>query len=264
MINLIDKRKVLLIAERQLGKYMLKKMLLREDVELMCVLTDLTVNRNKWWPGELIAEICKRHSIPCYSSNNDGNILKYLMANYEPPDIAIAVLNNNFTSTDYLKWVKSNPVNLHGAPLPEYQGINCTHFAILNQEKLFGTTFYLTSEIKDQGLIISKKYFDVPQHCTNYQLYNLTVENGKLLIDEQLDNILYRRFKRLEQFDTSKAVKYGELGSREIHFVNNADASEIDRIVRAFYFPPFEPAYFYLSSKKIYVYPENMNIRENK
>ena len=51
-------------------------------------------------------------------------------------------------------------INFHPGP-PEYRGIGCTNFALLNNEKKYGVTCHLIDEKIDSGKIIKVKYFKI-------------------------------------------------------------------------------------------------------
>jgi methionyl-tRNA formyltransferase len=50
--------------------------------------------------------------------------------------------------------------NFHPGP-PEYRGIGCVNFAILNNEKFYGSTLHLTNNKIDNGKIIDVKRFKI-------------------------------------------------------------------------------------------------------
>ena len=245
-------KKVILILERQSGEYLLNKFLSLEGWEIMCVLTSLNLDhKKKWWKGRLIKNICEENDIPVFSSDNDS-ILGYLKETFPKPDLSISVLNNIFVSKEFLTWANFNSINIHGAPLPKYQGNNCTHFAILNEEKEFGVTAYRTSSEVDCGDILQKEIFEIKNGLTNYDLYQLTLKATEVLINKIIQKNFI--FKKYEKFERKKSIFYKEMGVREI--TNETSWKDIDKISRAFYFPPFEPAYFIKDNQKVYVLPK--------
>ena len=94
----------------------------------------------------------------------------------------------SFRSTYILKkkhfnQTKIAAINFHPGP-PEYRGIGCANFAILNNEKRYGVTAHVINKKIDNGKIIDVKYFKMPKKInlekllrkTHYLLYKQAVK----------------------------------------------------------------------------------------
>ena len=60
----------------------------------------------------------------------------------------------------FLKKASIAAINFHPGP-PEYRGIGCVNFSILNSEKFYGVTSHLMSKNIDKGKIIDVKRFKI-------------------------------------------------------------------------------------------------------
>ena len=64
-----------------------------------------------------------------------------------------------------LSKVKYQSINFHPGP-PEYRGIGCVNFALLNQAKYYGLTAHLIDEKVDHGKIIDVERFKIEKTST--------------------------------------------------------------------------------------------------
>ncbi len=61
-------------------------------------------------------------------------------------------------------------INFHPAPLPQYRGVHCATFAILNRENHFGTTCHYMTENIDDGPILGQNTFPIMLNDTEISL----------------------------------------------------------------------------------------------
>jgi len=156
-------------------------------------------------------------------------------------------------SEQVLRAVGGRAFNLHNAKLPEYKGHNSISHAILNGDSSYTTTIHWMSPRVDMGDIAYEETFPIRGDDTAWSLYGRSVGAAAKNFQKLLDALAARsdvprrgitsegRFYRRAEIQALK-----EIGSP-------GDAAEVDRKARAFYFPPFEPAYFVLGGKKFYV-----------
>lgn len=247
-------KKVIFIGERELGAHALKRLFAMGSCRITTVVTTKLPRPSAWWPGPLVEDLARERNLRVLDAS--GLSADELMTD-DRPDIVISILNNQFRTEKFLSWPTLYAVNLHGAPLPSFQGNNCTLFAILDNAQEFGVTLYRPTTEADEGPIIARRMFKIPAGITNQDLYNLTVRCGKELIDASLEGVVSGDIRELEEFDRGKARFFNALPSREI-LPSQMSPAEIDRIVRAFWFPPFEPAYMSLPHKKVWLFPESV------
>ena len=185
--------------------------------------------------NEKIAQYIKDYNIDCLISNGYGWII--------PGDI--------------IDMVKGNAFNLHLAPLPQYGGNYTYNHAILNGEREYGITLHYMTSVVDCGDYIYRPMFEVDVDETAYSLYKKSM---KVAIDS-----FVRLLSVLNRGDTPD--RYPMTGERCLfrresmddlrRILDLRDVEEVDRKSRAFYFPPFEGAYFIgKNEKKYYVLPQ--------
>jgi len=171
-------------------------------------------------------------------------------------DIGISVQFHLILKKEHIDKARKLFVNLHMAPLPEYRGCNQFSFAIINGDKLFGTTIHELTVGIDSGDIIFEKRFQIPPNCWISELYDLTAKESLQLFQDSLPNLLRGDYilKNQSSFlDRSKSFHL----RKEINEIKRLDLSwsheKIARYVRATTMPGFEPPYFVIDGKKFFI-----------
>lgn len=154
--------------------------------------------------------------------------------------------------------------NFHMAPLPEYKGVFGFNFAIYNEEKKYGVTCHKLSEQFDEGELIKVVHFEIDAK-------NITVRE---LVKES-ERRLYELFKQiyyaLEMDESLKGIPqeggcyYSRRKFEELRKINEEDSeAEIERKIRAFWYPPYEGAYTVINGKRYTVVDEKILSRMNQ
>tara|TARA_B100000131_G_C18107305_1_gene608368 strand:+ start:1670 stop:2302 length:633 start_codon:yes stop_codon:yes gene_type:complete len=79
--------------------------------------------------------------------------------------------------------------NIHNSPLPKYRGVNPINWALKNGESSHGVTLHIIDKGVDTGDILDQKIFDINDSMEVIDVYNLCIENAKVLIDKHLFNL---------------------------------------------------------------------------
>lgn len=120
------------------------------------------------------------------------------------PDLILSIRFGKILKAEAIACAKQGVLNLHSGLLPEYKGVMATFWAMLNQEKYFGTTLhYIDNEKIDNGPIVkrskhlidySKSYLEnviqlytqgsvdlleAVNHVANNQVLNHTTPSGQ-------------------------------------------------------------------------------------
>ncbi|CVH80056.1 Methionyl-tRNA formyltransferase [Coriobacteriaceae bacterium CHKCI002] len=145
-------------------------------------------------------------------------------------------------------------VNFHGAPLPDYRGVFAYNFAILNGDAEFGVTAHLMSGSFDTGDIVETDRF--PYDCANGSVAELVA-----LSEERMLTLFKRVRGRLERDgrlevapqDLSLGCYYSRDDFEAAKRIPaNASAEEVERRIRAFWYPPYEGAYVEVGGERFY------------
>jgi methionyl-tRNA formyltransferase len=168
-------------------------------------------------------------------------------------DLIISVQHPWILSRSVLQSVDYQTLNLHNAKLPEYKGNNAVNHAILNGDSTYTSTVHWMTEKVDSGEIAIEETFKLDSEITAKELYNCAISAGLKAFQKLInylkegDEIPKKPMKGISRYYSRDSI--GKL--RRIENIN--DPIEVDRKSRAFFFPPFEPAFYENDKKKVYI-----------
>jgi len=156
-----------------------------------------------------------------------------------------------------LNHVRINSINFHPGT-PDYRGIGCTNFAIINNSKIYGSTAHLMDNKVDKGKIIDVTKFKIKKKCDINYLINKThlymfnqAKNiiSKLLKDREIINTLVKKNKK------NKWVKkiYTKKNLEDLYQLKlSTTPIVLEKILRATITEKFKP-YYVIRDIKYYV-----------
>ena len=156
-------------------------------------------------------------------------------------DLGLSVLFWRKLKGEMLNSPKFGVVNFHPAPLPEYKGVGGYNLAILEGLERWGATAHYMDEDIDTGPIITLKQFDIDidnetarslEKKTQDAIYKLFGQTLKILLNDpgRVPTIPNGpgRYVTRKQLEEMKTIDFA--------------ADDINRKVRAFWFPPYDGA----------------------
>ncbi len=152
-----------------------------------------------------------------------------------------------FLSTEFDRIIRphlfktKNLYNIHFSLLPAYKGCYPSVWPILNGEEYVGVTLHKMEAGIDTGDIIAQKKFRLSSRETSFGLYHKYIEKGTSLVTQYIDKLISNRYKSHPQ--PSEGSTY--YSQKSIDYTNlkidlNVTAAQLDRQIRAFYFPVFQ------------------------
>lgn len=238
-------KRVLFLCDRPLGLRCLD-FLVQEKIPL-CGVVSRPDGEGNWWGPSVFRQYCRSKALTWY----DFSLSLQSVVEASAPDVLLSVLFPKIVDEGVLSKVEG--FNLHCAPLPQYKGFNSTLWAVILRERTFGVTLHRMGPRPDEGEIVARRSFPVPEQATNIALYQRAHEEGYRLFCETLRDLLEGTYRTLPQDGNGRFYGRHDLPSREVDL--RWPAEKISAYVRAFYFPPFEPAYFILNGLKIRLIP---------
>lgn len=170
-------------------------------------------------------------------------------------DISISIQYHQILKKQHINQAKRLCINLHMAPLPEYRGCNQFSFAIINKDKVFGTTIHQIEEGIDNGAILFEKRFSIPESCYVNTLYHLTYQHSLDLFRESIESIIQGNYTLTPQSTLLNTRKTETHYRKEIHSIKKIDwewdKEKIERYFRATAMPGFDPPYTVIGGKKV-------------
>ena len=213
-----------------------------------------------------------------YQNFKESKMIK-IADKYKTEDLLIDLINKenvDFIFSIQYPWVLSSNllqllpgkiINLHNAKLPDYRGHNSISHEILNGETRHTTTIHKIAEEVDRGEILLEKEIDIKKHDTAYSLWKRSLASAEILIS----NFFLNKEKILLHTNGRCISKGGKYYSKYLldtfkEIPKGSSFKKINKISRACWFPPHEPAYFKKQTKKLYVLPNSpiYSIKTNK
>ena len=112
--------------------------------------------------------IQRNHSIQIITKNSSpahNNYASYVigdkinLSSIHSPELIISYRFWAKIPESILKLASFNAFNYHPAPLPEYRGVKCATFSIINDDKYYGVTVHKITKDFDAGEILKENHF---------------------------------------------------------------------------------------------------------
>jgi methionyl-tRNA formyltransferase len=165
------------------------------------------------------------------------------------------LLNNNDLSK-----AKIASINFHPGP-PKYRGVGCVNFAVLNQEKFYGSTVHLINRKIDNGKILDVLLFKINKKNSIDQILEKTYKNQILQLKSLIKKL---KKKSISNFSQPKVIKedkwkwsnklYTRNDLNELYRIPlNISNDKLKIILRSTITKKFKP-YVEMSGEKFYYY----------
>ena len=157
---------------------------------------------------------------------------------------------------NFIKKAKFAAINFHPGS-PKYRGIGCVNFAILKNEKKYGSTAHVIDENIDSGKIINVKYFSIKKNDGVESILNKTYYHQYLQfisIVSQLarsDSSLQRLIKSSKKEKWSKKLNTRKDLNKLYDIKANTSKKMLDLILRATITKKYKP-YIKIFKKKFF------------
>lgn len=253
--------RIMFMGQKPIGERCFEKLMRHRNDNYRILAAVSNMDKEKvWWKQNSIYETCMSDNIIFVdnSKRNEERIAELIIE--ENINFIVSVGHGWILSDKILQLVDYNAINLHLAKLPEYQGNFTYNHAILNQEKKYGVTLHWMTEKVDLGDYVFVEDFPINDDDTAYSLYIKSLDKGMVLFERFIDFISEGKKLPREQMKGERRF-YGRTSLDGLREIEREDKPEdIARKSRAFYFPPFENAYFMINGRKYFVYPEEHNL----
>lgn len=245
-----NKKNVVMLCSKKIGLECLKILFLKQQSMSFNIVGVLTNER-----GEEIIDFCNANNLRIIHNLDEYRSIRDI-------DIAISVQYHKILKQKDIDVASELTVNLHMAPVPEYRGCNQFSFAIINDEKYFGTTLHMIDTGVDSGDILFERRFPIPKNTDVETLYNKTFEESITLFDDNLYKIISGDYSPKTQEVKINRKQYF-YKRKDIENIKKIDLSwskeKISRYFRATSMPGFDPPYTILNGKKILLTLERTN-----
>ena len=238
-------KKVIVFGDLPIATKIVQFLETLDDLEIGVVIGNANPHNNDPWKNTpLLYDYATQNNIPIYSLDD-------LISIYSVNDLTLGL------SCRYSKIIKKNVIdlfkygiiNMHGGLLPEFAGLCSVNHTIIQNSPIGGGTLHYIDEGIDTGNIIRRCEFSISETDTAYSVFQKT----QVELEKNLEEIIPKAIFGIVE---SKSMKEFIDEGHESHYYNKKDLEkyrhirEIDvndkyfqRIIRAFDFPGYEPAY---------------------
>ena len=248
--------KIIFLGQKPLGEKCFDILLKLQTANFSVIGVVSNKSKNVWWKSNRIYKRILGTSIKFIDNDKPNEKKIYDLIIDNNINTIISVQHSWILSNKILNSVSGFAFNLHNAKLPDYKGNNIFSHIILNGEKSHTSTIHFMSKEVDMGDIIIEKATEIDSKETSKSLYKKANENAlntfKIFIKSLKNQKVFEKtpIKHSGMFYNRNSLN----GLKEIH--NIQDFNEVDRKSRAFFFEPFEPAFYRIRGKKFYILPE--------
>ncbi len=232
--------KILFMGRKKVAARALKLLTQLESIEVVGVLTDSHLDTSATTVEARSAEI------PIYDFETaliaiDNGQLTF--------DLGVSMLYWRRLKEGFLSHPKMGCINFHPAPLPEYKGVGGYNLAILNGLDQWAASAHYVDAGIDTGPIIEVKFFDIdPDHETAKSLEHISQDVLYSLFEEVIQKVILKK----GVLDTELNHGGIYLNRAELENLKRIDLEkdDIERKVRAFWFPPYDGAFLEIDGQK--------------
>lgn len=204
-----------------------------------------------WLPRPTLKDEARRFGIRSVSNQSD-------LAGTDGVDLVISYMCKVRVSSK-TRGLGKYAINFHAGPLPEYAGWAFYSVAILEDSPTYGCTCHIMDDGFDTGAVVKVRHFDVDiKNETALSLERKAQSEMVQLFFEVISEYWLSGELESEVQDLSK-VRYLDRATFEMLKVipTTANAERADKIARAFWYPPYQIAYYQLpSGDRLEVVPE--------
>lgn len=184
-----------------------------------------------------------------YSEDSKNNLFKKRINNWRG-DYIFSFRSKFILKKNILKKAKKMSINFHPGP-PEYRGIGCANFAILNDEKVYGVTAHLINNKIDNGKILKVNYFKIKKSWNLKLLLKKTHQSLLELALEIIDKLFKKKIFKSNYRWSNKLYNLKQLN--ELYNLNKSlKKYNLDKILKATLIDNFKP-FLIINKKKIYI-----------
>lgn len=210
-------------------------------------------NNDPWLDTPCLVDFCMENGIETISLNEFNS--KFLCGEL---DLGLACRFSKIIKKETIDVFKLGIINMHGGLLPEFAGLYSCNMSILYGAKRGGGTLHYIDERIDTGDILRRCEFDITEEDTGYTVFQKTQMSLYENMIDIIPQVLHATIKAIPMstlldkgliaryFDKKSIFKYKEIRL-------DMSQEEIVRIVRAFDFPGYEPAFIKINGEKIYM-----------
>lgn len=231
--------KILFMGRKRVAADALHWLCQRDDVQVVAVITD---NHLEISPTRVVAEkfgieIMRRETL---EERIDSGLLSY--------DLGISMLYWQKIRKPVIDLARKGVINFHPAPLPEYKGTAGYNIAILTGMSKWAVTSHYVDDNIDTGDIVDVDWFDIDEKKETAQ--TLEKKTQPILL-EQFKRVITKAILSEDRLPGIPNIGGRYISRKEMESMKEIrPGDDVERKIRAFWFPPYDGAYVMLNGIK--------------
>lgn len=231
--------KILFMGRKPVAAKCLEHILQRSDVTVCGVLTDSHLEISP------TSDIARQHNIPLYTFES---ALEKMNAGSLTFDLGISVLYWRKLRDAFLTIPPLGVINFHPAPLPQYKGTAGYNMAILDGLDFWASTAHYIDAGIDTGAIIDVSKFPI---CPETETAKSLEATSQDVIYKQFLAVVDNALQADKKLPTTSNVGGVYISRKEMEAMKEIKpGDDINRKIRAFWFPPYHGAFIMLNGEK--------------
>jgi len=231
--------KLLFMGRKKVSSRLLRYFFSDKEIDVVGVLTDDCLK------GADVEKVANELNIPLFTYDRAIEMIKKGELFFE---LGVSVLYWKKLKGELLSTPCKGIINFHPAPLPEFKGTGGYNLAILESKTSWAVTAHYMNEGVDTGNIIETKKFPIDVDTETVA----SLEKKTMIEIERLAHSIVTRAVNEETHLPSIENKGGRYISRpEMESLKEiVQGDDVDRKIRAFWYPPYNGAYIKFNNKK--------------
>ena len=233
--------KVLFMGRKQVAANCLRWLLdSRKDIEVVGVLSDTQLS------SSVTGDVAHDYRIPLFEFESATLAMRTGDLSF---DLGLSMLYWRKLKEEFLSVPMFGVVNFHPAPLPFFKGVGGYNLAILNGLSEWAASAHYVDENIDTGDIIKVEYFSID--ANNETVVSLEKKSQKVL-ESLFIEIVTTILDKPSEIKRSQNKGGVYLSRKDLESMKRLDpeTDDIDRKIRAFWFPPYDGAFIELNGKR--------------
>lgn len=244
-------KRIVYLGTKPIGARCFEYLLEKQEELNFVVIAAGTQERKEFGASASVADLAEKCGIPLIAGPDE----------LPDCDIIYSVQYHKILKERHINKAKQIAVNLHLAPLPDYRGCNQFSFAIFNGAVTFGVTIHEIDTGVDSGDILFEERFPLPDDIWVKDLFDRTVGKGQELFEQTLSAVIKGHYTRTPQSELVPERGMQLYNRKDISWLKQLSLEEpafkTARRIRATYMPGFEPPYFTIGDKKMFITTED-------
>jgi methionyl-tRNA formyltransferase len=203
-----------------------------------------------WLPSPSLFQVAKKFGI--------RTVTKQAELESSEVDLVISYMCRALVKKETLERGKY-ALNFHAGPLPEFGGWAFYNVAILEDSPVYGCTCHIMDEGFDTGPLVNVRRFHINPRLETALTLEKKAQNEMILLFREViaayefNGFIHSTPQDPAQMRYMKADEFAKLKQ----IPRDASPEKIDQIARAFWYPPYQVAYYELpDGTKLEVIPE--------